>query len=345
MTVYFAANEIEFLPNSVGVSVSTSSDILRTGVRACVRVQSDAFIQPFASSDSHYVDGTVLGTLTEGWVHARVKASTTSWSTGTGTFFGISNGAVTQNRAAFASRTPGVYAYFGPVDGTNPTNANNLVFLNVSNSTNVMELDIHFKIHATDGFIRWYVNGDVKRSISGNTLFTSGTQGATALVLADITSASTAFTEFSELLCSDEPTLNAKVLTVPLDEFDTDVNDWNGNLSDVNGTALTSDTINSDTVGDQFLASLDTVAGFDSALNVTGLVLSSAAYKDPESGVTSLAPLLEVNSTLYDSFTQVPLDNVIAARQYVFSVNPDTSAAWTESDVNALLIGYESGDD
>lgn len=92
-----------------------------------------------------------------------------------------------------------------------------------------------------------------------------------------------------------------------------------------------------DAVGEKIIFPENGTITLDSNYAIAGVVLSYRAFETGASPVTTLTPTLNIASTDYTG-TGLSITGARKNHQYIFTTNPATSSAWTESDLEN--IGY-----
>ena len=111
------------------------------------------------------------------------------------------------------------------------------------------------------------------------------------------------------------------------------VNNWD--LVDEVGMSMT-DYVASGVAGQQDLYTFTDLPGTTGTIQAVGVVLN--AHKD-EIGARSVKPL--VRRTATNAGTAMPLEGNASGRQAFFFTDPETGAAWTQSNINAAQFGIE----
>jgi hypothetical protein len=151
------------------------------------------------------------------------------------------------------------------------------------------------------------------------------------------TAASTA--GLSEIVIADEPTLRMAVPPIyPNGAGDT--NTWDhGAYTDVDELAAsTTDYMESGTTGQLFLCNVtDLPTGSFTPLALKVTILAALGSTGP----TKIKIAIKTHSTVYYS-GEFTLDAVYLPYSFTWLVNPFTTAIWTQAEITALQIGYES---
>lgn len=87
-----------------------------------------------------------------------------------------------------------------------------------------------------------------------------------------------------------------------------------------------------------------TVCGFDNLIP-TGAAIKGVAViwnmKKTDAGASTVAPVIRRSATNYDGTAQAPSEDVYGYFGQVYETDPDTSAAWTETNFNAMEAGVK----
>lgn len=321
MTVFFAGSEPDIL-NSFSGTISTNTNVALAGINRAA--MSFAGTSQFGS--------TTLPAVNEGWFHARFFRT---GNVGDFTYFdvlNVTNGSVTLFRI---QSTPN-----GNLGTTILAGARS----NFHNTTTAFagDFDVHFKFHATDGFVRIYINQSLHQEVTGNTIPSSGPSNTAALSLrgpAFSTSTSYQF-QVSNFLLADTPTLGARVHTLPLTV--STPNQWTGTPTDVTGTSSLG--IISETTVDEEInfAAADLATAIRDGYRIEAVVVSNRSQFLTGSAVTKLQARTRIGGTPYNLDTEKALSTGYLAYQHIANVDPSTSAAWTTTNVNGAEFSLQA---
>jgi len=324
--IYLAFNEREALDwvSSSDNVVSTGSDFValsginRAGVHCRARAQATA---PLNTG------------ISEGWARVRIRGRANSTTALNEPAFSLRRSSDNEPIAEIRQQSGNNNFYArSPLDGGD-------VFLGESGT---YDFDIHFNI-AEEGFVRFYVDHILLHQVSGDTRFGSGTEEVDQIFIRATGLNNTAATYsnyFSHIIVSDEPTIGARVYTLPLTEGTT--NQWSDNVSDVTGTdfAGVDDYLLSDTA-DQTVTFTATMPAIDTGAGqyISAFLLSSQAFADD----TAPADKMEF---VFDDTPSGDISGAIGtAPEYVvlnLDENPDTELPWTSSDISNNEFGVIS---
>lgn len=326
MTVFLAGNELEIFSSFAGSggTATTSAEVCLAGVnRAGV------------SFNGHANTGTITipSSLTEGWLHARIsrQAADSSQVSATRSILSVNNSSgqsIARVRADGNDQFLRVQAHTGTeVGGLN----------------RIIDVDINWKIDATAGFVRIYVNGALATEFVGVVQFASGVQSVSQIVLNGI-SIDTLVTNFtclfSQILVADTPTIGARVHTLPLTVSTT--NQWTGTPANVTGTA-SAGTISESTVDEEIsFNAADFATTLQDGYGIEAMVLSSRAQALAGSPVTRIQGRTRIGGTPYNAGGSLLLTTGFTTAQHIMPTNPATSTVWTVSDANSAEFGLQA---
>ncbi len=146
------------------------------------------------------------------------------------------------------------------------------------------------------------------------------------------------------MLVADENTIGWKLKDINPDGAGNHT-DWTGAYTDVNERAYdpTAETTVVG-VGTNTYTYDDIDAGLQTGMDIKCVLVSTVAAADTAATAPNVQNVLRTDSTDYNLGSAVDVedgDNRSAINDYTF-VNPDTSAAWTFTEVNAAEFGYVS---
>lgn len=318
MAVYFAGSEPEIF-DTFGGSVTTDPSVTIAGQNRAGVV----FVGPSQTGTASFTP------LTEGWIHF---------------IFGRSG----SNSSAFGEDTMFRLRNAESVDifriATVPFNTTYTLLYLLSQPAVVVTpgtYDIQFKIAASGGFFRVWINGVNVINFSGNTQFSSGTQSVSRMAFAgpDFSVQFSAF--FSQFLVSDQPTLGCKVYTRALSTGA--INQWTGTLSNITGTGFagTTNALSETTANEAFLCVTEDLPTLGVGEVLTGVVGSIRALTEVGSPVTKIAFAAYDGATTTEFPTQVTPTASFGSFDFLANTNFENSnIAWNVTDFNALQFGF-----
>ena len=206
----------------------------------------------------------------------------------------------------------------------------------------LVNIDIHCKIDATAGLFELYVNSTLIASISGNTSFFSGTE-ASSVIVGPTHSTNSNNEGWSQLLVADVDTRSMKVATIRPNGAGT-TQQWAGSYTDIDdvGYYNDSDYITSGTAAQISTFTLTDLSTTAQALDPIAVVVTGRARKGT-TGPQNLQLGLYTGGADYWAANEPSLGTTFGnLTPRVWDQNPNTSAAWTVSDIQALEAGVQS---
>lgn len=342
MTVICAFNEIDGLTtvsNASRLEVSTSTTYgVITGVSRAA----------FGSDLNNLSMTRDLGqVVTEGWAHVRLYPRNDYPGTGSnaGNLFSLLDENNSVVAAIYADSQGSAVNPFLPlgirVNGVGGLSA--ILFSAGTGSSNLLDIDIHFRVADSGGFYRVYFSGALVYEFLGDTRPTASTgirtvqfdtRGCNSSSVPD-------HTYFSQVIVSTSSTIGARVHTLALSAGS--VNDWTGAVTDINEpTDSPASLISTATNGAEILMAAGDVSGLLTGNVISALVMSSSAQAVIGSPVTNLAGRVKLGATTYDLGTVAPLVSGFRGVQHILGTNPATALPWQIADVNGAEIGLQA---
>lgn len=147
----------------------------------------------------------------------------------------------------------------------------------------------------------------------------------------------------SQVIIADESTVGWKLQTLYPDGngFNTA---WTGDYTAVDEAAYAAgDFIETNTLNQIETYTASNINGAYSSYNVKAVVVAARASNDSGSAINDLQAVVRTASTNYTSSNlSLPKDGNEYSVQNVWNTNPNTTAAWTQSEVNGLEIGVKA---
>jgi len=345
VTVYLGFNEPEAwtsISAPTAITIATTGGVVISGYNRAAMIL-DARVEAIAT----------LGTaITEGYAHCRIIPKNQSVVVSGGgiadfTFavrdeLGNIIGGFYENQNNQAQRTRWYATYFGDPNlyTLNSTTTGTLIG---DNSGAAYDVDLHFKIDNTVGFLRWYVDGIMVREFIGDTQ--PSTSNKVGQIRSRATGATTASGSASQhtighIVVADTPTFSARVHTLPMTV--STPNAWTGTPTDVTGTASAgniSETTNDDEIN---FSTADLATAVRSGYNIGAVIVSSNSQAASGSPVTRLQGRTRVGGTPYNIETSKLLAVTFAGVQHIANTNPATSAIWLTGEVNSAEFGLQA---
>lgn len=201
-------------------------------------------------------------------------------------------------------------------------------------------IDVHIKIDNTVGIIDWYVDGILRDSFSGDTLYTAATT-VDKVVLRATTTAGLPSGNFSAIIIADEDTRDMIYSQTPVDGAGAET-DWSGAYTAIDETGVNdADFIQSTTAGQRATFSFGNLhADFATGYDVVGVGVSARGSRGA-SGPANLKPLVRSGTTNGEG-DPTAMDLTWKPARHFFALNPATTAAFTVSEVDSAQIGVRS---
>lgn len=210
---------------------------------------------------------------------------------------------------------------------------------NIPIGVNNTRMDMECTVDGSAGRFAFYVDGVQMVELTGDTDFFSG---AAADYVTMQSWGSTNPRYWSETLIMDGSTLGCRVATlVPTGAGNYTA--WTGTFADVDETSVTdSDFIAGAANGDRENFTLSNLSASAAAL-VPLAVINSARARIGATGPQNLQLTIRTGGNDFDS-SNIPglTTSFTSGYQNVWNDNPNTAAAWTTSEIDALEIGDEA---
>jgi hypothetical protein len=198
-------------------------------------------------------------------------------------------------------------------------------------------VDLHVN-YAVSGSATLYVNGDQVASYTGD-VTTDGVTSLSALRLSNPTTSGYGV-YWSEVIIATTDTRPLRLVTMAASANGTTTNWTNGGVTNINETTLNDTTINSSGTAGQI--QLYTVGDLPAiALDVVDVWENIRAQVDT-TGPQHIRAMLRTGGSNYTSGNLSPPQLTWGLVSHHWPTNPNTSAAWTIGEVNALETGFDS---
>jgi hypothetical protein len=321
MTTYLAFNEWTDVDGFPPITTQHSTTALNTWVRAGFRLHTNGTTSiPIGVS------------LVEGWCHFRYTAASNNG-------FGNTDYKVSLQDVG-GSSLAGVYTKGNNIDSwLSSVFTPEFIF---GTGTVTKDVDLHWKIDATLGYIHMYLDGNLVSSFEGDTT----TGGLTAIdrirFRGDLTNAQAQYQyTVSEIIVSDTPTLGARLVSAGFDADGAEI-DWLGGFADINAYN-TSDTtyISSSTNGEISTFTKPAIAALGADEFIGGVFLNFRLNTEPSSPVNNLSPVVRLSAVNYFETAITPSAAISSARISI-PLNPATGLAWELADVNSAELGVRA---
>lgn len=200
-------------------------------------------------------------------------------------------------------------------------------------------IDIQVVKHASTGTFNVYKDGASIFAFTGNTdtdnnvgrIHFKGVTGATSEM------------NISQVIFADESTIGWKLSTLYPDGAGSNTA-WTGAYTTVDEFVYDSaDYAETNATGQTSTFTAANINGAYSTYNVKGVIVAGRLSNDSGSAVADAQAALRTGGVNYfSSNLSLTKDGNEYSKQAVWSVNPGTTASWSQSEVNALEIGMKS---
>lgn len=334
MAVLFAASEAESFTvvNPTNLTASTSgTDIDTNFARAGMKLKGNATLRHDLASP-----------VTELWCHFRFRLEAAGSSSD-------------DNLVEFIDTGTGQTVV--QIDGDNGTF--NLEYWNGSSFTSITpsfvidtsqhEIDFHAKIADVGGVFEWFLDGVLVARFSGDTLLSGFTQ-IDRIEIKNPNAVNNSSVEeciVSEVIITDSGTGDTRNMRLAThDPTGNGTNTaWTNAVTEVDEAGVNDDTdfITSGTATQkETYAARDLTATADN-FQIVAVVLGVRGRNDGGGGPQNIAPVIRSGGT---DFVGSNLSGITTAfaplSQHILAADPNTTAAWTPSAVNAMEIGVQS---
>tara|TARA_R110002126_G_scaffold131090_3_gene274809 strand:- start:78 stop:1109 length:1032 start_codon:yes stop_codon:yes gene_type:complete len=213
--------------------------------------------------------------------------------------------------------------------------------------TDPSRFDVKFKIHDTAGVIEVYKSDVLVGSYSGDTLLTASTAISRARFKQwrGGNSSWTYVAFYSQILAMDTSTRGIEVIQEQPNAATTYAGQDSGGLTDINAVVPTTTVDTSKMVFSVADAkSAFTTTSMDTSYNtgwqVVSVISTARASRGTGSSISTVAPMVRT-STGVDAFAspQTTTETLFKPHFSEFTVNPDTTSAWTVAEANAAAVG------
>ena len=206
--------------------------------------------------------------------------------------------------------------------------------------------DVKFKMHDTLGVIEIYNNDSLVGSYAGDTLPTPTTEIGSARFKNWRNNTSWTYAAFySQILATDTSTRGIEVIQTQPNAATIYAGQDSGGLTDINEITpdLTSDNskmIFSVADAKSAFTTTSVNTNFDTGWQVVSVISTARAVRGAGSPVSTVAPMVRT-ATGVDAFAspEAISDTSFGTVYKEFTVNPDTTSAWTVAEANAAAVG------
>lgn len=203
-------------------------------------------------------------------------------------------------------------------------------------------IDIHCKIDASAGIMELYVDSVLKASLSGATSFFGGSS-VSYIEMSPTHSTNSNNQAWSQFICADVDTRSMKLATIRPNAAGA-TSQWSGTYTDIDdvGYYTDSDYITSGTANQVSTFGLTDLSTAAQALDPLGVIVTGRARKGT-TGPQNLQLGVHSGSTDYFAANEPSLGSSFGnLTPRIWDQNPDTSAAWTVSEIQSLQAGVKS---
>jgi hypothetical protein len=201
------------------------------------------------------------------------------------------------------------------------------------------EFDFEITRDSVTGKFNVYKDGASIFSFSGNT----STDSNVASIRFGGCAQTTEEMMLSQVIVADVSTISMKLVTQFPDGngFNTS---WANDYQNIDEAVYNSgDFIETNTVGAIETSTTSNINAAYAAYNVAGVAVAGRFSNDPGSVITDVQAAIRTASTNYFSANlSLPKDGLERSVQAVFNTNPNTSAVWTQAEVNATEVGVKA---
>lgn len=200
--------------------------------------------------------------------------------------------------------------------------------------------DFQIVRHITAGTFNVFKDGV---SIFSFTAGDTDTDSAVGSVKFSGTTTNTRELNVSQVIIADESTVGWKLQTLYPDGNGANTS-WTGDYTAVDEAVYASgDFIETNTLNNIETYTTANINGAYSSYNVKAVVVAARASNDSGSAINDLQAVVRTSATNYTSSNLgLTKDGQEYSVQAVWNTNPNTTAAWTQSEVNALEVGVKA---
>lgn len=326
MTVYAVGAEADTFTFASGQAYGHET----TSGRYDSNLSRGAMLVTNGSTEIYLPFGT---SLSSAWIHMRIyQESLTS-----GTYITLRNAAGTETEYRISTDASGFWtvARYKTASFTDLATTSSAAIT----ANTLQDIDIFYTRHVSTGVFQVYVNGVSVMNFSGDT----DTESAVAMIRFEGLTTNTREMNISQVIVADENTIGWKLATLSPDGNGAQTA-WTNDYTAVDEFSYNSaDFIETNSTSQTETYTCSNINATYSTYNVKAVAVAMRASNDSGSAVNDLQAVVRVSGTDYTSsnlsFTK---DGTEQSKQNVWNTNPATSAAWTQSEVNALEVGVKS---
>jgi hypothetical protein len=201
-------------------------------------------------------------------------------------------------------------------------------------------IDLFIKVDGTVGEFRVWKDGTEIITYTGNTSIDNASFGR---IHWKGQTGTTNELDVSQVIVSSESTIGWVLATLYPDGNGANTS-WTGSYTDIDEFQLnTADYIEAIATNLIETSSVSNIHASYSTYNVKAVGVAMRASNDSGSVINDLQAVVRTSSINYTSPNLLlPKDGADYSRQYIWEVNPNTSAAWSQAAVNGVEIGVKS---
>lgn len=327
MAVYAVGGEADTF--SLGVSMAYAHE--STAGRFEPNLSRGAMLVTQGASEIYLPFGT---NLSDFWMHMRLYQENAPASTDN--YFYFRNAAGTEDEYRIKINSDGTWTVERYKASTYTALGTSASAILVNGAA---DIDIHVTRNLTTGVFAIYKNGVNVFNFTGDTDTTS----APGMVYFEGMTGSSNEMNVSQVIIADESTIGWKLHTLPPTGNGANTA-WTNDYLNVDEFVYdNTDFIETNSVG---VLETYTTGGINAAYstyNVKAVAVAARMSNDSGSAVADVQMAVRTGGSNYTSpNTSLTKDGNEYSRQYVWNANPNTSGAWTQSQVNAAEIGVKS---
>lgn len=200
--------------------------------------------------------------------------------------------------------------------------------------------DFQCRINATTGKFAWWVNGVLQEEITGNTSYFAGA-ACDYVELAGW--GATNDRRVSECIMADESLIGWRLATLAPTGPSLTNTAWTGALAEINKTVVSDATFITSATADQVETFVQANPSGPAALLSPRAVITSFRGRTPVGGIENIQHCVRIGATNYFSANETGLTTSFSnGHQEVWENNPNTSAEWTQTNLNDVEGGVRS---
>lgn len=271
--------------------------------------------------------------LSSAWIHMRLYQETLT----SGTYITLRNAAGTETEYRISTDASG----FWTVERFKSASFTALGTTSAAavQADTIQDIDIFYTRSLGSGVFQVYRNGVSILNFSGD----ADTESAVALIRFEGLTTNTREMNISQVIVADESTIGWKLATLSPDGNGAQTA-WTNDYTAVDEFSYNSaDYIETNSTSQTETYTVSNINAAYATYNVKAVAVAVRASNDAGSAVNDLQAVVRVSGTDYPSANlSITKDGTEQSKQNVWNTNPATTAAWTQSEVNALEAGVKS---